>query len=873
MIGLQLLSASLLLTSSHRPSSFEGRYVSGIGQPNFLQALDNSYAMLQPSPSMACLPMLYNRDWNGFVEGPTWNAWWIQNSFGPSYTMMPFLQEPYRTWLTNSQNMWFAMMGDGKHKDFGGMVGPVGCLCDAATPDGCWYRQGDGNVAIHDWCIGFTTAGLLLQSELMLEKRDPKEIAANLPKLQKVAEFLDARRDRKNNLIMGGVASNLLAPSYGGWLQADGSREKAYLAELSVNYVAALDRLIEVCKLAHRNDLSATYQMRRNLVKKALPLLMTPEGYFVQANLPDGTRQGVYGAAKSGFFETAPNHDAMCFRVVDDHQAKTIYQKIKSIPELRPNDLILPNYPSYDNMYDNNGLFTYGVWVNGGHWTTAEARMLMGYYRVGAQADALASFNRIYKLALGFRADNNLTDRGAQLYQPGQAYNVVYDCWGAPGGMLRGLFEYQYQADGLRLYPHFPTGLDLVSQKFPVMFGEREVYISAAGSGPIRQVIVDGHPVTPTGNDSTLIQLNPSKGRSLVQILMGHAIPFKQVIGQPKPLSISKDPSFWHTREFDPPASGNMNPICIGMSTSKNIGFYGQMKDVRIYRVDRTAEQIGRDATIDTPVSNDHLLAYFPLQSGSGPIIKGGPQQELAAKYDGPHPIQVSEDGMKLEGESGLVLRPSALLDLQDNYTLEAWIKPTQLPGGGSRLIDHCTVGASDGFNFDFIHSGQTLRLINVNGVVEAPVKLQIGEWQHVAATCSANGALRLFLNGKLVGEVHVKPVEHQTTLSANADLKRFGTFVKLLRAKGLSGTYACRHAEMVLDMITSLHRHQQIGMTSPRIAKIPPANGDAVNELYASTIDRMATGLVNALSKNKSSDSSTKRIRFLAIQAGIINR
>ena len=415
--------------------------------------------------------------------------------------------------------------------------------------------------------------------------------------------------------------------------------------------------------------------------------------------------------------------------------------------------------------------------------------------------------------------------------------------------------------------------MNQISQKFPVMFGEREVYLSAAGSGPIHKVFVDGHPAQITGPDTVLVQLSPSKGRSKVQILMGNAKPFKPMLAETTRTTIPKDPSFWHVREFDPPASGNMNPICIGMSTSKNIGFYGQMKDVRIYRADRTPEQISKDAVSTSPVNRDHLLASFPLQNPSGPILKGGIQAELTAKYDGPHPISVSEEGMRLEGESGLVLRPSALMDLQDNYTLEAWIKPTQLPGGGSRLIDHCTVGGSDGFNFDFIHSGQTLRLININGVVEAPVKLQIGTWQHVAATCSSTGTLRVFLNGKQVGEAHVKPVDHSSTRSASADLKRFGSFVTLLRDKGMADTYAYHHAEMVIEMIVALHRHQQIGMTSNQIPKIPAANADAVNELYAATIDRMAFGLVRALNKDKGASVTTREVRTIAVQAGIISR
>ena len=63
------------------------------------------------TPFDAALPA-----WNGFVEGPTWGAWWIQNSYGPTYCAMPFYVEPYLTFLKNAHDLWFDQMGDGKRQ-------------------------------------------------------------------------------------------------------------------------------------------------------------------------------------------------------------------------------------------------------------------------------------------------------------------------------------------------------------------------------------------------------------------------------------------------------------------------------------------------------------------------------------------------------------------------------------------------------------------------------------------------------------------------------------------------------------------------------------------------------------------------------------
>ena len=72
---------------------------------------------MEPDPEFQNLSMLYEPSWNGFVEGPTWDAWWIQNSYGTTYSVLPYLQEPYITFLQNSQDLWFNLMGMEKRLD------------------------------------------------------------------------------------------------------------------------------------------------------------------------------------------------------------------------------------------------------------------------------------------------------------------------------------------------------------------------------------------------------------------------------------------------------------------------------------------------------------------------------------------------------------------------------------------------------------------------------------------------------------------------------------------------------------------------------------------------------------------------------------
>ncbi|MCX5638483.1 MAG: hypothetical protein NTX52_12440 [Planctomycetota bacterium] len=492
---LIVLTGPVMPNSALAAERFEGRYFSGEGDVEYLQLLDTARRMFDPDPEFQNIAMLYNPAWNGFVEGPKWGAWWVQNSYGPTYCVLPFLTEPYVTFLQNAQDLWFDQMGDGKtSRSFGSFnwTAPDGALMDCASDNSVIYKQGDGRPEIHDWGMEFTAAGALMQSELLLISRDGKLIQRYIPKLERCANFIETRRDPNNNLFLAGPAGNLLAPSYAGWKKPNGTYDKAYLTGLSITYIAFLDRLIELEKLADYQQKVNLYTGRRDSARKGLSLLTTDEDYFIKYLDPDGTKHGVYGAEKHGYFEAVCNHDAICFRVADDMQAHRIYNKITSIPLLRRNDFIITNYPSLDDMYDSSGIFGFGTWVNGGHWSTCEARMIMGYYRLGAYEDARRSMKKLLTFAQRFQMDNPLKDFGNTPWFDTAPINLCYDNFGPPAAMIRGLFEYLYRSDRLTLLPHIPPGITKLQQKFPIRFGSKKLYLSTVGAGPVTTVKLNG---------------------------------------------------------------------------------------------------------------------------------------------------------------------------------------------------------------------------------------------------------------------------------------------------------------------------------------------------------------------------------------------
>ena len=144
-------------------------------------------------------------------------------------------------------------------------------------------------------------------------------------------------------------------------------------------------------------------------------------------------------------------------------------------------------------MYEKpEGLWAYGTWVNGGHWSTCEARMVLAYYRLGKFEDARRSMLKLLTFADRFRMDNPLTKCGSDVYQPNEPINLCYDTFGPAAAFMRGLFEYLYRADGLTLVPHIPPGITELEQLDPVRFGNKRIVLSTVGAGPITAVRVNG---------------------------------------------------------------------------------------------------------------------------------------------------------------------------------------------------------------------------------------------------------------------------------------------------------------------------------------------------------------------------------------------
>jgi hypothetical protein len=859
-----LLLAPLALGPVQAAALFDGRFFTGEGDVEYLQLLDNARRMYQADPEFQNLAMLYTPQWNGLVEGPTWGAWWVQNSYGPTYCALPFYEEPLVTFLQNSQDLWFDRMGDGKTsyvwngKD--SWVPPDGCLMDCANDTWAMHRQGDGRVSIHDWGLEFTAAGGLMQSEWLLVSRDPAALAKYLPKLERCASFIESRRDPKNNLFLAGPAGNLLAPSYAGCKRPDGTYGMAYLTGLSVTYIGFLDRLIELEKLAGRTDQVQLWFKRRATAREGLALLATDEGYFIKSMDPDGTRHGIHGAVQYGYFEASPNHDAICFRVVDESQSRKIYQKLASIPGLRPHDLILANCPSLDDMYEApQGLWGFGTWVNGGHWTTCEARALMAYYRLGQYEDARRSMKKIMTFARQFRLDNPLVNFGNAVYQPGEAINLTYDAFGAPSGLIRGLFEYLYSAEGLRLALHIPEGITRIEQRFPIRFGTKRLYLAAAGSGPITSVWVNGKAWKSFAADSVFLPYQSTPEQAAVQIVRGGA-ETKAFQVPPSDCSLRPLPALaaWPRPAKAPVIAANELPLRIGADSDGGSRFIGDFARVCVFSRALNADEIARLSEADPgALLRDPAVVgnwtFEPADNGTFPNAAG---KAAAAKSVGAVSLVDSPFGkaLHLTGDSYLEVPTSPILGLANGATWHVLVRPGTTKG---RLIDKCPVGGATGYTFD-TYPGNALRLISDSGTISAEAKLAPGRWTHLVGTVDAGGTSALYVDGKLVASAKrmTEEIALQTLLDRAARLRRFN---EAMITAGFKDAYEAAHARLAVNCLLAAHERADL-LAAGKLTALPPRSQVAADKLYLSAAMKLCDGLEKLLNSWQRSGDARKR-------------
>ena len=351
--------------------------------------------------------------------------------------------------------------------------------------------------------------------------------------------------------------------------------------------------------------------------------------------------------------------------------------------------------------------------------------------------------NKILSYYKEFRIDNPLVEFGDKVYQPKLPINTVYDTFGAPLGMLRGLFEYIYTADGITLIPHIPPAITRIEQKFPACFGGKQIFVAAYGTGAIARVWVNGDESKQSDPAKVVLAYDKLPDKANVVIALGSATPEPAAFAPEYAASAPETPAgFWDVAQLYPRTDSNVLPLRIGADSEGKNNFVGDIQRVRIFNralAPANIEALAKGENVLDP-NDASLVSDWTLDRRNGANFANAVTGGSPAKLVGRANIIGGPKGktLRLNGSAYLEVMHDPRLSVEKSMTIEAWIAPEAMQQCGGRIVDKVTAGKQDGFLFDTF-PGNSLRLITPLGEITFDAKLPEAEWVHVAATCTAN--------------------------------------------------------------------------------------------------------------------------------------
>jgi hypothetical protein len=216
--------------------------------------------------------------------------------------------------------------------------------------------------------------------------------------------------------------------------------------------------------------------------------------------------------------------------------------------------------------------------------------------------------------------------------------------------------------------------------------------------------------------------------------------------------------------------TANELPLRIGADSEGQNRFQGRMARASVLgRALSEAEVadlagVGRGQPLgDVP----GLVASWRFERAADGVIPNSAGESFPAKIVGA--VRAGEDAEEsaFEFAGGYVqIEHDPQLTLTEGLTLEAWIAPAKLSGGGARIIDKSKAATANGYLLD-THPGNSLRSIVQAGTLLHEANLAPGQWVHVAATFDPQTDRQcLYVQGRLAAVRGEDSAEAETPLS-----------------------------------------------------------------------------------------------------------
>jgi hypothetical protein len=204
----------------------------------------------------------------------------------------------------------------------------------------------------------------------------------------------------------------------------------------------------------------------------------------------------------------------------------------------------------------------------------------------------------------------------------------------------------------------------------------------------------------------------------------------------------------------------NSLPLRIGACSNGQNRFIGHIFRARVFDRAISGQEVAVLAQNPRVRFARGLVGDWSFEDSRDGVFANNVDDELAARIVGNVKV-VEYAGRKcarLGGDGYIEVAHDEKLSLTQGCTLEAWVAPEKLGGGGGRIIDKSRSGTSNGYLLD-TYPGNSLRMIVEAGTLSYDAKFAPGEWAHVAATYDARGGeATLYINGSAVASSKAGP-------------------------------------------------------------------------------------------------------------------
>jgi sugar lactone lactonase YvrE len=198
--------------------------------------------------------------------------------------------------------------------------------------------------------------------------------------------------------------------------------------------------------------------------------------------------------------------------------------------------------------------------------------------------------------------------------------------------------------------------------------------------------------------------------------------------------------------------------------------FSGRIDEVRIYEGPISHGQIEEDQEegIESPGSGEGLpVASYALDEGEGSVAQD-PDGEHEAELEGPEWTEgIYGNALQFDGEGDCLTVPASLdLELRDDFTLEAWVKPAELQTAAPIFYKSAASSLGYALYAGGPEEGHAQGLVSRGSEAVAEVvsseALPEEEWSHVALRSDGTD-LRLYVDGRLEDSVPVEGTQGST--------------------------------------------------------------------------------------------------------------